>query len=146
MFPLIGMLRKAGGYDKYSAETIDRLVHSKHVQDLRWIANLGGLVAVVGIASIVIMLSRGSKIPEILGLLTALIAAVGGILAWCYQTGSARLGIVDLFACEITTICRVCTINGLADTCISAFQTSAMGQVREVLDILTGEHPLTALH
>jgi hypothetical protein len=127
MFPLLGWLRGACGYDKYSAETIDRLVHSKHVQDLRWIANIGGLVAVLGVVSIVFMLFAKRPFSEIVGLLTALIATVGGIFAWCYQTGSARLGVVDLFACEITTICRICTINGLAETCISAFQTAMAG-------------------
>src|SRR5204863_2486328 len=34
----------------------------------------------------------------------------GGIIAWAYLTASARLGIVDLFACEISTLCRVGTI------------------------------------
>jgi hypothetical protein len=34
----------------------------------------------------------------------------GGIIAWAYLTASARLGIVDLFACEIGTLCRVGTI------------------------------------
>ena len=31
----------------------------------------------------------------------------GAMFAWAYQTGSARLGVVDLFACEIGTLCRV---------------------------------------
>jgi hypothetical protein len=52
---------------------------------------------------------------------SAVLAAFGGIIAWCYQTGSGRLGIVDLFACEITTLCRICTINDLANTCVGAF-------------------------
>ena len=33
--------------------------------------------------------------------------ALGGALTWGYQVGSARLGGVDLFACEISTLCRV---------------------------------------
>jgi hypothetical protein len=33
-----------------------------------------------------------------------------GVLTWTYQTGSSRLGVVDLFACEIATLCRVGTI------------------------------------
>jgi hypothetical protein len=54
--------------------------------------------------------------------ISAILAGLCGIIAWCYQTGSGRLGIVDLFACEITTLCRVCTVTGLADTCIAAFE------------------------
>jgi hypothetical protein len=34
----------------------------------------------------------------------------GIIIAWAYQSASKRLGIVDLFACEIGTLCRVGTI------------------------------------
>jgi hypothetical protein len=32
---------------------------------------------------------------------------LGAGLTWAYQVGSARLGVVDLFACEISTLCRV---------------------------------------
>lgn len=32
------------------------------------------------------------------------------IMGWAYQSASKRLGIVDLFACEIGTLCRVGTI------------------------------------
>jgi hypothetical protein len=35
---------------------------------------------------------------------------VGAVLAWAYQSGSVRLGVVDLFACEISTLCRVATV------------------------------------
>src|SRR4051794_4032607 len=34
-------------------------------------------------------------------------AVLGLVLSCVYQTGSKRLGVVDLFACEISAICRV---------------------------------------
>jgi hypothetical protein len=34
----------------------------------------------------------------------------GAIVAWSYLSASKRLGVVDLFACEISTLCRVGTI------------------------------------
>ena len=37
MFPL-KRVRKRFGYDEYSGQTIDRLLYSKHVEDLRLIA------------------------------------------------------------------------------------------------------------
>lgn len=43
-------------------------------------------------------------------LISAIVGTGCGVLIWTYQTGSARLGTVDLFACEITTICRVIAI------------------------------------
>jgi hypothetical protein len=33
----------------------------------------------------------------------------GGIVAWAYLSAATRLGVVDLFACEIRTVCRVGT-------------------------------------
>ena len=40
------------------------------------------------------------------------IGAIGcGVLARTYQSGSARLGVVDLFACEIATLCRVAAVT-----------------------------------
>jgi uncharacterized protein (UPF0332 family) len=126
MFALIQWLRAWWGYDEYSAETVDRLARSKHVADLRgvaWVTVVGALVAIILIIVVNLMdRPAGSKLYESFVPVSAVLAVVGTILAWCYRTGSARLGIVDLFACEITTVCRICTINALADTCIKAFE------------------------
>jgi hypothetical protein len=46
-----------------------------------------------------------------IGLLATVIAVVGAICAWAYKVGSARLGVVDLFACEISTLCRVTLVT-----------------------------------
>jgi hypothetical protein len=135
MFFLIKRLRAYLGHDKYSAETFDRLTRSMHVQDLRWIANV--TVGAAGLAILIFAVIAWETAPTLAGsnlagsklydallpfTISAILAGLGGIIAWCYQTGSGRLGIVDLFACEITTLCRVCTVNGLADTCIAAFE------------------------
>ena len=45
------------------------------------------------------------------------------MFAWIYQTGSARLGIVDLFACEITTLSRVAAIVEIAPHYVDMYQT-----------------------
>ena len=44
---------------------------------------------------------------------TAAGAAFGilsAVVAWVYRDGSERLGVVDLFACEISTLCKVATV------------------------------------
>jgi hypothetical protein len=97
---------------------------------------LGALIAMFAIIIIVPVmgkLSNGSKVYDALVpfQISAVLAGVGGIFAWCYKTGSGRLGIVDLVACEITTLCRICTINGLANACIAAFELDA-GQHDEI--------------
>ena len=121
MFTAIKFLRKFWGHDKDSAETFDRLVTSKHVEDLRWIVRVSTTAAVVAIFLIFCMPVTSSD-PVGLTPIGAVLATLGAIIAWCYQTGSGRLGIVDLFACEITTVCRICTIIGLADSCVGSFE------------------------
>jgi len=59
----------------------------------------------------------------------AFIGAVGavgcGVLAWTYQAGSARLGVVDLFACEIATLCRVCAVTDVVHRYVSLFENGS---------------------
>ena len=51
----------------------------------------------------------------------AVFALGAGIIGWAYQAGNARLGVVDLFACEITTLCRVCAVIDLTRHYVQAF-------------------------
>ena len=113
------------------AATIDRLFNSKHVKDLQ-------LIVAVALAILALVFAFGlpsfvgnelvSPAPNTVSLLHALPAAmvvgiskfivffvpvvgvVGAVIAWAYQSGSARLGVIDLFACEISTLCRVATV------------------------------------
>jgi hypothetical protein len=141
MFALIKRARKYLGYDKDSAETFDRLIQSTHVEDLRWLVVLTTILAIFGITVVVITsqtMGPHSQIPSNETLfealmplhVSAILAGLGGIIAWCYQTGSARLGIVDLFACEITTLCRICTLIQLTDTCVAAFELDSSDDQR----------------
>ena len=58
LFPLLKRYRKQFGYDEYSGETIDRLLYSQHVKDLRLIAAIctyaASLVALVLIVLIAV--------------------------------------------------------------------------------------------
>jgi len=49
---------------------------------------------------------------------TALVAAAAAVLNWTYQSGSRRIGAVDLFACEISALCRVSLVINFAQTCV----------------------------
>jgi hypothetical protein len=50
----------------------------------------------------------GALLP-IFGYFGSILLIFGAVISWAYQTASARLGVVDLFACEISTVCRVGT-------------------------------------
>lgn len=106
--------------------TLYRLLFSRHVKDLRLI--VGGALAVL-----VILLKLGpiAQLPaaSLLKFITPLIGAFGVLLAWAYQTGSARLGVVDLFACEISTLCRITTVMGAARRLVYQFNAGPATKV-----------------
>ena len=61
------------------------------------------------------------------GIFIGAVGSVGcAVLAWTYQTGSTRLGVVDLFACEIATLCRVGTIVDLVNRLAASFDADAV--------------------
>jgi hypothetical protein len=117
------------------AATVDRLFESKHVNDLRFIA----AAAVVGLISLLVILAIGFVVlfeiniqlesdkfeagERLATILVAGFGVFGLVLAWAYQVGSARLGVVDLFACEISTLCRVVTIADVVKRYVERFDT-----------------------
>lgn len=107
MFRLWATLTK----DK-SASTFIRLAKSQHVADLRLIFWSSCVLMFLGSVFIAVshhwIDSNGIIGPS--ALISVIVGTGCGVLVWTYQTGSARLGTVDLFACEITTICRVIAI------------------------------------
>ena len=50
------------------------------------------------------------------------ITIYGAIVAWAYLAASKRLGIIDLFACEIKTLCRVGTIFDVGKRYVAMYQ------------------------
>lgn len=57
------------------------------------------------------------------------IAVSGAIIAWAYRTAAQRLGVVDLFACEIGTLCRVGAVVDLAHVMIETYEKKATQQI-----------------
>jgi hypothetical protein len=113
-------------------DTVDRLFDSRHVTDLRLIAATAFcmMLIVFVVASVnavsfsaanwagqtfanpyqaiaYIANNGGTHFISVFGPTSAVF---GAVLGWAYQKGSNRLGVVDLFACEIDTLCRVVTI------------------------------------
>jgi len=104
--------QKNGAIDNFA-----RLCTSQHVKDLRWIA----IFVVVGFTLGLLCVyyeQQHLHVGDAMSLFTitlgGVVAGAGAALNWAYQTGSNRLGMVDLFACEINVICRVCLIVDFA--------------------------------
>jgi hypothetical protein len=122
--------------------TVVRLFVSRHVKDLRLIVGAASvlmlLLLVIGpvlaVRSQEATKCQGSSICDwtsakiwlpaassFLVFLTPVIGAFGLLLGWAYQTGSARLGVVDLFACEISTLCRITTVLDSVNRLVDRF-------------------------
>jgi hypothetical protein len=115
------------------SDSVTRVFKSKHLNDLRLICAVAFIVVVwVGLVSLLTgAASAYLEYPAIqnkgggwtwvdllitcfssfLKLFMPTVAVFGGVLAWAYQVGCTRLGVVDLFACEIDTLCRMITVN-----------------------------------
>jgi hypothetical protein len=109
-----------------AASTLFRFFRSAHVRDLKLIAALTLTLLAIFIALVVIFgivdaatakAAQGvytdpwvSFFKFVVTFVGSAIGVAGFVVGWAYQTASARLGVVDLFACEISTLCRVGTI------------------------------------
>jgi hypothetical protein len=133
------------------AETVDRLFSSQHVKDLQLIiaAALGAVLLVLFIGSVLsfedAVYRESSNFPQrksdwifvgvafaaignFLKVFAPVLAVFGAVLAWAYQVGSARLGVVDLFACEISTLCRVAVVVETVHRYIDKFNKGPRAQ------------------
>jgi hypothetical protein len=117
-----------------SASTLFRFFRSKHVMDLKLICAVALCVLIVHFVLVFAFGWANWGVPktipqqqtplEPLGLRDAAnaffsfviqyigpaVPIYGIIIGWAYQSASKRLGIIDLFACEISTVCRVGTM------------------------------------
>jgi hypothetical protein len=130
------------------SSTFERLTQSRHVADLRLIFSATVIIMIV--ASVLAQLFcfqhevmsnwgdiRSSQSDWIWvrlafsaiadsGVFIGAVGAAGcGVLAWTYQSGSVRLGVVDLFASEIATLCRVAAISDMVPRYIGLFRTGS---------------------
>ncbi|HXC27976.1 MAG TPA: hypothetical protein VNV38_08475 [Stellaceae bacterium] len=100
-----------GGEPKRLKFHFIRFLTSPHCRDLLLIA-IASVIIFLAIISIGIGLSAdGSALatnaPE---LLIALLGVVAGVAGWAFQAANTRFGVVDLFAAEIATLCRVAAV------------------------------------
>ena len=138
------------------SSTFERLGSSQHVADLRLI--FSATIMIMTVAALLALLfcfyhelvNTWQKNPPdhhfwrwvrvVLsavadtGTFVGAVGAVGcGVLAWTYQTGSSRLGVVDLFACEIATLCRVAAVVDMVPRYIRLYETGPQAvQARDI--------------
>lgn len=69
------------------------------------------------------------------GIIAAIAATAIAVLNWTYQSGSRRIGAVDLFACEISVICRVCIVVDYADSSVALARAQTADPSAELGDV-----------
>jgi hypothetical protein len=114
--------------DKGPAITIARLCTSRHLGDLQLIAPIALLVMVAAIIIVIIVLFKNN--PTEGAAVGAYAAAAAAVLNWTYQTGSKRIGVVDLFAVEITSICGVSLIADFARSSVERAKHHGEGAMK----------------
>jgi hypothetical protein len=89
------------------------------------------VVLFVGLPSVLLHLgaiAAGDSLAQLFTTLTPymgpIVAACAATIAWAYRSASSRLGVVDLFACEISTLCRVGTIFDLGKHFVDQYNTA----------------------
>ena len=143
------------------SSTFERLGRSRHVADLRLIFSVAVILMVVGVIAALAfcfeyeLVSNWKELHEGHSVwpwvrhglaaiassgpfIGAICAVGGGVLAWTYQTGSARLGVVDLFACEIATLCRVSAVVEMVQRYVDLFQRGPQGGMPHVIERAAG--------
>jgi hypothetical protein len=143
------------------SSTFERLGRSRHVADLRLIFSVSLIIMIVSTILALafcfehqvmtnwqevhtrqsgwIWLRLGFAAIADSGAFIGGVGAIGcGVLAWTYQRGSARLGVVDLFACEIATLCRVVAVADMVHRYIDLFENGPQAGRPHVID---GESP-----
>lgn len=146
---LRGTLRQL--HQGQDSATFVRLGRSRHVADLRlifwvtviiilvstvlavcfdyWHAIIANWQAVKGRSNDWLLVQYAVEAIGNSGAFIGAIGAVGcGVLAWTYQSGSARLGTVDLFACEIATLCRVAIVVDMVQRYVDQFDAGIAPQ------------------
>jgi hypothetical protein len=101
--------------------TFVRLLTSYHLEELQsiafWTASLGGIILIWFVVVLVLyFFGKSGMSGEEWKIVGGAIALGGAVLSWTYQTGSKRLGVIDLFACEIGAICRMSLIADSAES------------------------------
>ena len=115
--------------EKYIPNTLARNQHltfmraltSDHIADLQWISSVA--IAATIFSSIMAIMAQFFPMKCNIDLetkfLLAIFAVSASAISWAYIAGSKRLGSVDLFASEISAICKAFLIRDFAKRSVS---------------------------
>jgi hypothetical protein len=109
--------------EKEAASTLFRFFRSEHVVDLRLIVVT--ILWLFGFYIFIVLIGwffEHFNAELVIKLIGPAVGIAGVIISWAYKAASTRLGIVDLFGCEIGTLCRVGSIFDIGTYYIRAYE------------------------
>jgi hypothetical protein len=118
--------------------TFARLCTSRHLVDLQVIASVMIYIAVVTFVATVVAkfwVGRPISADAMVTIGGTVGAATLAVLSWAYQIGSRRIGSVDLFACEISAICRVSLVVNFAKVCVERAEAADAAVFRKFTSV-----------
>jgi hypothetical protein len=120
---------------------IGRFCYSRHTRDLLAIAlvTLAAAFFAPGVALYIVSHWWKASSPAFPGLLplilngvpaetipvelqVALFTIAAGVIGWAYQSANTRFGVVDIFAAEIATLCRVAVVGDFMPKYVALFE------------------------
>lgn len=144
----MGLISDKDASAKEVASTLYRFFRSAHVVDLKLMFTLGLSVLLACLVFIFVQVVASclhlDALKDLLQPLSKLYAGsvltVGGVvIAWAYRAASTRLGVVDLFACEIGTLCRVGTILDVSTRYVEMYERANAGNSPDMPVSRTGD-------
>jgi hypothetical protein len=108
---------------KGPALTFVRLCTSRHLQDLQWIASF--VLLLFGWV-IYVRFQYDGAVTALFGddkVVAVVAGASAAVLNWTYQSGSRRIGAVDLFAREISVLCTIFIVVDYAHMSVARAKT-----------------------
>lgn len=98
-----------------------QLCTSKHLGDYQWLFLVVVALLAIGLALLATHWSvlNQTGTPIFATIVFALITTGVTMLNWVYQSANRRLGVVDLFANEITALCIVCLVTDFAKKAVT---------------------------
>lgn len=121
-----------------SESTLFRFFRSCHVRDLKLIATAAVVICGIQFGTVLLLAlsdagyfffshkhdpvaALSEFVRFVIIYMGPAMPVYGLVLGWAYQAASKRLGIVDLFACEIGTLCRVGTIFDIGNQYVERY-------------------------
>jgi hypothetical protein len=102
-----------------------QLCTSKHLGDYQWLFTCVVVLIVAGLIMLVVGKEFDASKSPMAAIAFAFITTAVAMFNWVYQAANRRLGVVDLFASEVSALCKVCIVTDFSRKSIAMREAAA---------------------